>query len=60
MAVKDRLLKFLNIVNTDCNYVLWFQLKNVCFYKVDDVLFGTVYIPPENSKLFFRRLNKSF
>lgn len=42
MAVKD--------TNTECRYVLWLQLKNVCPADVDNILFGIVYIPPENSK----------
>lgn len=50
MAVKDTLMKHVNIINTECKYVLWLQLKNVCLANVDNILFGIVYIPPENSK----------
>lgn len=49
MDVKDTFLNIVKIVNADCKNVLWFQLKNVCFDKVDAVLNGIIYISLENS-----------
>jgi len=48
IAIRNDLLPFISVIETDCNLVLWFTLskKNT---KAGDILYGVVYLPPENS-----------
>jgi hypothetical protein len=49
IAVKKKLLKHINIIETDCKSVFWFTLSKQVTLTDRDVLYGVVYIPPENS-----------
>ena len=49
LAYKEKLNNHLELLETDSKYTFWFKLSSV-FSKIDeDVVFGIVYIPPENS-----------
>ncbi|CAG2241030.1 unnamed protein product [Mytilus edulis] len=49
LAYKEKLNNYLELLETDSKYTFWFKLSSV-FSKIDeDVVFGIVYIPPENS-----------
>ena len=50
VGIKDTLKDFIEIVNTDSRYVLWFKCKESLFKTDQPVFFGVVYIPPEYSK----------
>ena len=50
LAYKTELSNFVNIVESESKYILWFKLNKSLFHLPQDVLFGTVYVPPENSK----------
>jgi hypothetical protein len=50
LAYKTELSSFVNIVESESKYILWFKLNKSLFHLPQDVLFGTVYVPPENSK----------
>lgn len=50
IAIKDDIVKYTNIINTDCKYVFWFKINKVIFNTTEDPVFGVVYIPPERSK----------
>jgi hypothetical protein len=39
----------ISMIETDSKYVLWFKISKNIFRLQQDVLFGIVYIPPENS-----------
>ncbi|CAG2255590.1 MPC2 [Mytilus edulis] len=48
-AYKEKLNNYLELLETDSKYTFWFKLSSF-FSKIDeDVVFGIVYIPPENS-----------
>ena len=42
-------------INTDCEYVQWFKLSKSVFDSHEDVIFGSVYIPPDNFFRFFKQ-----
>lgn len=50
IADKTNLLKFLTVQKTNSPYVYWFSLAISLFNLTKDILFGSVYIPPENTK----------
>ena len=50
LAYKTELSNFVNIVESESKYILWFKLNKSLFHLPQDVLFGIVYVPPENSK----------
>ena len=50
VAYKQELHDFIHFHETESKYVLWFEITNK-FTKFDrNVLVGSIYIPPENSK----------
>ena len=47
--VKNNLISYVKVVMTECNFILWFEMKG-CVLGIDDnMLYGIVYITPENS-----------
>lgn len=50
LVVKDDIVKYVKIINTDCRYVLWFKLSKVILNTKDDLLCGGIYIPSKGSK----------
>lgn len=50
LAVRDNIVKYIKIINTDCKYVFWFKLDKMLLNSTDDLLCGVVYIPPEGSR----------
>jgi hypothetical protein len=51
LAYKTELSSFVNIVESESKYILWFKLNKSPIHLPQDVLFGIVYVPPENYKL---------
>ncbi|XP_063447874.1 uncharacterized protein LOC134727423 [Mytilus trossulus] len=47
---RKSLEKELNFYNTESQFVLWFKLSKSILSLNSDVIFGCVYVPPENSK----------
>ena len=47
VLIKSNLYKYLNYIDTDCEYVLWFKLGKALFQTDEDVYFGAVYVPSE-------------
>ena len=50
LVYKTELSSFVNIVESESKYILWFKLNKNLLHLPQDVLFGIVYVPPENSK----------
>ena len=50
----------LNVINSDCEYVLRFKLSKPLFRIDENVLFGAVFIPLDNSKYFRSDLHNLF
>ena len=46
---KKELKSVIKFHDTKNEFILWFQLSKTFFQSVSDLLFGCVYIPPENS-----------
>ena len=46
------LVPYVSMIETDCDLVVWFSLSCSFTFK-GDVLFGAIYLPPENSKYAF-------
>ena len=44
--VKNELFENIEVLNGSSDNALWFVVKNICY---DPILFGSIYIPPENS-----------
>ena len=49
VLIKNKIFKYFSAVESECEYVLWFTLSKTICGTIDDVRFGAVYIPPENS-----------
>ena len=49
VLIRDNLCKHFNYVESECEYVLWFKLSTCLFGTEEDVMFGSVYIPPAGS-----------
>ena len=48
--VKNDLLPYVNLIESDSDYILWFKL-NKKFTQIDqDIIFGAVYLPPSDSR----------
>ncbi|CAG2233543.1 unnamed protein product [Mytilus edulis] len=47
---RKSLEKELNFYNTESQFVLWFKISKSILSLNSDVIFGCVYVPPENSK----------
>ena len=58
--IKHDFAPYLKVINSVCEYVLWFKLSKSLFRFDEDVLFGAVYIPPDNSKYFRNDLHELF
>ena len=50
VGYKESLDNYIDIVNTDSKYVLWFKCSKNLFKTEQPVYFGVVYIPPEHTK----------
>ena len=48
VMIQSNMYKHFEYIDADCEYVLWFKLDNALFQSVEDVYFGTVYVPPAN------------
>ena len=56
----DRIVNFINnnVSNhfsenpTDCEYVQWFKVSRGLTQTEEDLIIGTIYIPPKNTKYF--------
>ena len=50
VLVKDHIVKYTTVINTESPYVLWLRISKSLFNLDKDVCFGIIYIPPEGSK----------
>ena len=48
--VKENISKYFSCINTESDYVLWFSIDKNFTGTSDDIIFGAVYIPHENSR----------
>ena len=58
--VKNSIHHLLTEIPTECEYVLWFKINRNLFNAAEDVYFGTVYVPPDNTKFFSREIFDMF
>ncbi|CAG2195788.1 unnamed protein product [Mytilus edulis] len=49
LCFRTHLADKINMVDTDSKYIMWFTVDKEIFRLNQNVLFGIVYIPPENS-----------
>ena len=50
LAFKENLNSFIEIIDTESKYILWFKYSGKLLNANEPVIFGIVYIPPESSK----------
>ena len=50
LAVKENLIEYSDVITSDCKFVLRFKLSKKVVNLNSDILFGIVYIPPENTQ----------
>ena len=60
ILIKNEISKFVSAVESECEYVLWFTLSKTFYGTVDDVLFGAVYIPSDNSDCNLECITEQF
>ncbi|CAG2204073.1 unnamed protein product [Mytilus edulis] len=49
LGYKENLSKYIEVLETDCNFVMWFKVCKTYLKTDDDLYFGIVYVPPEYS-----------
>ncbi|CAG2216217.1 unnamed protein product [Mytilus edulis] len=49
LAYKSNLSEHIHPIETDSKYIFWFKIDKKMFHLCQDIIFGIVYIPPENS-----------
>ena len=47
-------------IDTECEYVQWFKLSKHILDTDEDVYFGAVYVPPDNTKFYSREIYALF
>lgn len=57
VVIKDNIVKYINVIDIDCKFIMWLKLSKVLFNIDKDVICGVVYIFLEVSKYLF---NDSF
>ncbi|CAG2185030.1 unnamed protein product [Mytilus edulis] len=50
VGYKEHLKTMIEIIDTECKYVMWFQVNGKAFNLDKPVVFGVVYIPPEYTR----------
>lgn len=50
LGYKRYLEKFIRPIESECNFVYWFQVDKAVFNLDKNVIFGVVYIPPVNTR----------
>ena len=54
--VKDTLSPFIHVLPNQSEYVLWISINKAITNLDEDLIFGALYIPPENSRFFSQDL----
>lgn len=49
VLIKNEIYKHFSPLDSECEYIQWFKLSKMLCNTNEDVIFGAVYIPPENS-----------
>ena len=49
LGYKDPLENYIEPLETESSYIIWFKVSSKLFNLNDDLIFGIVYIPPEGS-----------
>lgn len=57
VVIKDNIVKYINVIDIDCKFIMWLKISKVLFNIDKDVICGVVYIFLEVSKYLF---NDSF
>ncbi len=52
MFVKHELEKFVEIIETESDYIMWIKLHNTILSCEKDLIFGVIYVPPMQSRFF--------
>ena len=50
--VKQTILNYVDVIDSECEYVMWVKLKKSLFNIDNDIIIGIMYIPPEQSKFY--------
>ncbi|MCG7878877.1 MAG: hypothetical protein N0C90_21475, partial [Candidatus Thiodiazotropha endolucinida] len=48
--MKEDISKYFSFISTESDYILWFSLNKSFANTNEDIIFGAVYVPPENSR----------
>ena len=49
LGFKEEIKEFIEVIDAESEYVLWFKISKLLTNTEEDVLCGIVYIPPQNS-----------
>ena len=44
--------KYVDVIETESHFILWLKLNKNCLNCTEDIIFGIVYVPPNQSKYF--------
>ena len=52
LLVKQNISKDVDIIDSDCEYIMWIKLNKSIFNIDNDIILGIMYIPPDQSRFF--------
>ena len=50
MFIKNTIASYVTQIDSDSDYIMWFKLDKSAFNTDEDIYFGSVYIPPAESR----------
>lgn len=50
--VKDNIIKYVDYINTDSEYILWIRISKQYTKLEGDLYIGTIYVPPTQSRFY--------
>ena len=52
LLVKQNISKYVETIDSDCEYIMWIKLNKAIFNIDNDIIMGIIYIPPDQSKFY--------
>ena len=59
LLVKQNISKYVETIDSDCEYIMWIKLNKAIFNIDNDIIMGIIYIPPDQSKFIMKTKCKS-
>lgn len=50
--IKNEFFRYIEVIHTQCDYLFWLKLSSKCTGLTHDIILGTVYVPPIQSRFY--------